>query len=95
MAEDGQQTLNKSLKVAIMSKVKAKEMNSPAETQRPTSAAKNKTAKWKRKNWMKEKFKKKKPPPKEKEKAKAQQMVPPVDAQQFSANWKTLQEVCH
>ncbi len=80
-----------------MSKVKAKKIKSPAETQRPTSTAKNKTAKWKRKNWMKERFKKKKPPPKEKEKekAKTQQTVPPVDAQQFSANWKTLQEVCH
>lgn len=76
-----------------MSTLKAKKANSSAGAQQPTSAAKNTTSKWKRKKWLKEKFKKKKPPSKEKEKDKAQQMVPPVDAQQFSANWKTLQEM--
>ncbi|KAM6964057.1 RNA exonuclease 4 [Tautogolabrus adspersus] len=47
----------------------------------------------KRKNWIKEKFKKRKPPPKNQEKPKPQQISPPGDAQQFSANWKALQEI--
>lgn len=61
------------------------------------STERNNTAREKRKKWMKEKFKRRKPPPKEKEKekTKAQQMFPPQDAQQFSANWKALQEVCY
>lgn len=75
-----------------MSKVNAKKTDSSAKTL--TSTEKNKTAKWKRKNWMKEKFKRKKPPPKDQGKAKVQQTLPPKDVQQFSANWKTLQEVC-
>lgn len=77
-----------------MSKVKATKKDSAAQTQRPKSTEKNNTAKSKRRQWMKEKFRKKKPPPKEKPKAKVKQMLPPTDAQQFSANWKTLQEVC-
>lgn len=79
-----------------MSKVKEKKADLPAKTQQATSTEKNNTAKMKRKNWMKQKFKKKKPPPKkEEEKSKPQHMLPPQDAQQFSANWKALQEVCH
>ncbi|XP_038592544.1 RNA exonuclease 4 isoform X2 [Micropterus salmoides] len=74
-----------------MSKVNAKKTDSSAKTL--TSTEKNKTAKWKRKNWMKEKFKRKKPPPKDQGKAKVQQTLPPKDVQQFSANWKTLQEM--
>lgn len=42
---------------------------------------------------MEEKYRKKKPPPVEQQKAKAQRTLPPKDAQQFSANWKTLQEM--
>lgn len=82
-----------------MSKVKAKKTNySPAKTRRPTSAGQNITSKQKRKLWMKEKFRKKKPPPvkaqqKAQHKAKAQETLPPKDVQQFSANWKKLQEI--
>ncbi|XP_076007611.1 RNA exonuclease 4 [Genypterus blacodes] len=74
-----------------MAKVKAKK---PDGVKTKQSGAKN-GAKKKRKEWMKEKFRKKKPPaPKqEKEKAKPEQPSPPVDAQQFSANWKKLQEI--
>lgn len=68
-----------------MSKAKAK------ETPRPAPTAANRTVK--RKNWIKEKFKRRKPPPKGKASVKAQQILPPQDAQQYSANWKTLQEV--
>lgn len=77
-----------------MLKARTKKNDSPAKTQRPKSTEKNNTAQRKRKQWMMEKFRKKKPPPKEKQKAKAERMVPPTDAQQFSANWKILQEVC-
>ncbi|XP_060885024.1 RNA exonuclease 4 [Labrus mixtus] len=71
-----------------MSTMKMKKTHSPAKTQQPTS-----TAKIKNKNWIKEKFKRRKPPPKSQEKAKPQQISPPGDAQQFSANWKALQEI--
>lgn len=75
-----------------MSTQKTKNAQSPAET-RPKSTEKTKTAKKKRKQWMKEKFRKIKPPPKVQQKAKEKQMAPPKDAQQFSANWKALQEM--
>ncbi|XP_051273474.1 RNA exonuclease 4 [Dicentrarchus labrax] len=78
-------------KVAKMSKVKAKKTS--AKSQQPKSADTNNTARKKRKEWMKEKFRKVKPPPKDQPKAKTQQTLPPKDAQQFSANWKTLQEL--
>lgn len=42
---------------------------------------------------MVEKYKKKKPPSVEKSTRKPEKLVPPTDAQQFSANWKKLQEV--
>lgn len=48
----------------------------------------------KKRELMAKKFRKKKTLPKEKEKGKRLQTVPPTDAQQFSVNWKTLQEVC-
>lgn len=51
------------------------------------------TAKMKKKEWMAKKFRKKKPLPQAKEKAKPSKTLPPKDAQQFSANWKALQEV--
>uniref|UniRef100_UPI0037E8756A RNA exonuclease 4 n=1 Tax=Semicossyphus pulcher TaxID=241346 RepID=UPI0037E8756A len=70
-----------------------KKNDHPTKTQRPTATEKNNTAKMKRKNWMKEKFKKKKFPPKNQEKAQVQKTTPPEDAQQFSANWKALQEI--
>lgn len=73
-----------------MSTVKA------TKTQRPESSEKNNTAKKKRKQWIQDKYRKKKPPaPVNQQKAKAQQTItsPPKDAQQFSANWKTLQEM--
>ncbi|XP_059180538.1 RNA exonuclease 4 [Centropristis striata] len=78
-----------------MSKVKDKKKDLSAKTQQATSTEKNNTAKKKRKKWMTEKFKKIKPQPqpKSQEKAKVQQVVPPKDAQQFSANWKALQEI--
>lgn len=79
-----------------MSKVKAKKTDSPTKTQQLASTKKNNTKK-KRKHWFEKKFKKKKPP--SDNQGTAQQMQPPKDAQQFSANWKILQEVsvclCH
>ncbi|XP_070707927.1 RNA exonuclease 4 [Pempheris klunzingeri] len=74
-----------SQKVAIMSKEKAK------KTQRPTPTGTNNTKK--KRHWVKEKFRKKRPPPKEKAKPQQTLTSPPQDAQQFSANWKTLQEM--
>ncbi|KAM9336462.1 RNA exonuclease 4 [Symphorus nematophorus] len=72
-----------------MSKVKGKKGQQPHKT-----TEKHITAKKKRKQWMKEKFKKMKPPSnKGQQKAEAQQTAPPKDAQQFSANWKSLQEL--
>lgn len=62
--------------------------------QQPKTRKKSNTARMKKKEWMANKFRKKKPLPKEKEKAKPLQTLPPTDAQQFSANWKALQEVC-
>ncbi|XP_074519390.1 RNA exonuclease 4 [Halichoeres trimaculatus] len=79
--------------VVKMSKIKENKTNPPAKTKQPTSTEKSDTAKMKRKNWMKQKFRKKKPPPKKEEKAKPQLILPPQDAQQFSANWKALQEI--
>lgn len=79
--------------VVIMSKIKEKKVDPTAKTKQPTSTEKNNTAKMKRKNWMKQKFRKKKPPPKKEEKAKPQHTLPPQDVQQFSANWKALQEI--
>ncbi len=83
-----------------MSKVKANKTDAPAKPPQSTSTEKSMTAKKKRKQWMKEKYSKKKPPPiknrqvtLDPEKAKVKQMLPPKDVQQFSANWKTLQEV--
>ncbi|XP_068161539.1 RNA exonuclease 4 [Antennarius striatus] len=76
-----------------MSKVDEKKTTSPAKGQQPKSTKKNNTAKKKRKQWMKEKFKRKMPPPKDKQKSKIQQLAPPKDAEQFSVNWKKLQEM--
>ncbi|XP_076615132.1 RNA exonuclease 4 [Chaetodon auriga] len=79
-----------------MSAVKAKKTDSSAKTRRPISTEKYNTAKKKRKQWMKQKYRKKKPQhkdQKDQKTAKAQQTLPPKDAQQFSANWKLLQEM--
>lgn len=76
-----------------MSKVKEKKKDYPAKTQRPTSTKKKHTAKKKRKRWMKGKYETIMPQPKNQEKAKLQLAGPPKDALQFSANWKTLQEI--
>ncbi|KAF7657508.1 hypothetical protein LDENG_00026270 [Lucifuga dentata] len=70
-----------------MSKVKAKKPDG-AKTKQSTEKDKVK-----KKRWFKQKFKKKKAPVKDQEKAKAEKTLPPVDAQQFSANWKKLQEI--
>lgn len=70
-----------------MSKVHAKTKGAPAKTQQPTSGKKN-TVKKKKKFWFDTTAKKKKPPPDNQGKA-----LPPKDAQQYSANWKILQEV--
>ncbi|XP_034415089.1 RNA exonuclease 4 [Cyclopterus lumpus] len=76
-----------------MSTVKSKTKDSPAKTQRPTSSKGNDTSKKKRKQWMTAKFLTIKPPPKNQVKVKAPQSLPPKDCLQFSANWKTLQEM--
>lgn len=73
-----------------MSKVKAKKTDSPTKTQQLASKKKNNI---KKKQWFEKKFKKKKVLSDNQGKDKAQQMQPPKDAQQFSANWKILQEV--
>lgn len=72
-----------------MSKVKE------PKTKRPDSSEKTNTAKQKRKQWIQDKYRKKKPPQVGQQKANPQQKltVPPKDAQQFSANWKALQEM--
>lgn len=75
-----------------MSKVKAKKTYFPTKTQQPASKKKN-NAKKKKKHRFEKKFKKEKLLLDDQGKDKAQQMQPPKDAQQFSANWKILQEV--
>lgn len=76
-----------------MSKVKAKK-EVTAKTQQTKSTEKKSTVKEKRKEWISQKFRKLKPPPKkQEEKAKVQQLAPPKDGMQFSANWKILQEM--
>lgn len=65
--------------------LKAEQQNTPKKVT---------TARMKKKEWMTNKFRKKKILPKKKEKAKPLQALPPTDAQQFSSNWKALQEVC-
>lgn len=80
--------------MVIMSEGKAKKKNHPtAQPQQSGSAQQNNTAKQKRKRWMVEKYKKKKPNAVEKTAKKPDKLVPPTDGQQFSANWKKLQEV--
>ncbi|XP_028287573.1 RNA exonuclease 4 [Parambassis ranga] len=71
-----------------MSKAKAKN-----NERQPNFTDKNSSGKKKNKYWLKLKLKKKTPPHKDQETPKAQQLAPPVDAQQFSANWKALQEI--
>lgn len=78
-----------------MSKVNAKKNSAPAKTQKPASD-KNNTVKKKKKFWFDTKAKKKKPtPPPAPAPAPSNQgkAHPPKDAQQYSANWKILQEV--
>ncbi|XP_023266968.1 RNA exonuclease 4 [Seriola lalandi dorsalis] len=70
-----------------MSKVKAKKKDAPAKTQQPKSKKKNNMKK-KKQQWFNQAFKKKKPPRIDQGKAQ-----PPKDAQQYSANWKILQEI--
>lgn len=80
--------------MVIMSEAKAKKKNrSTTQPQQPDSAQQNNTAKQKRKRWMVEKYKNKKPPTVEKTAKKPDKLVPPTDGQQFSANWKKLQEI--
>ncbi|KAM3859890.1 RNA exonuclease 4 [Diretmus argenteus] len=79
-----------------MSKVKANKAGSPsatAKTQQSTPTEKNDKVKKKKKHWIKLKSKKKTLPQKDQGEAKTGPMLPPKDAQQFSANWKTLQEM--
>ncbi|XP_039991341.1 RNA exonuclease 4 [Xiphias gladius] len=71
-----------------MSKVKAKKAASPTKTQQPVSKNTNNTVKRKKKHWFGKRFKKKKLLSNDQGKVQ-----PPKDAQQFSANWKTLQEM--
>ncbi|XP_029383798.1 RNA exonuclease 4 [Echeneis naucrates] len=68
-----------------MSKVKAKK-NPPANTSRnPPSKSKNTG---KKRQWFYKGVKKQKPPPKDQN-----NLQPPKDAQQYSTNWKILQEI--
>lgn len=76
-----------------MSKINTKSQHTVMGQQLKTPKKIN-TARMKKKEWVANRFRKKKTLPKEKEKAKPLQMLPPTDAQQFSANWKALQEVC-
>ncbi|XP_053270130.1 RNA exonuclease 4 [Pleuronectes platessa] len=70
----------------MMSKVKPKTSDSAAKTKQPVSKTKNIiSAKKKNKFWYEEKVKTRRPPPNK-------QVLPPTDAQHFSANWKILQE---
>ncbi|XP_040885193.1 RNA exonuclease 4 [Toxotes jaculatrix] len=71
-----------------MSKVKAKKTDSPAKTQQLTAKEKNNNMKKKKKHWFKKRFKEKKVPSNDQGNAQ-----PPKDVQNFSANWKTLQEI--
>lgn len=75
-----------------MSKINTKS-NYAVKAQQPNSP-KVSTAKMKKKEWMTNKYRKKKILPKEKEKPKPLKTLLPTDSQQFSANWKALQEVC-
>ncbi|XP_028989542.1 RNA exonuclease 4 [Betta splendens] len=70
-----------------MSKVKADKTEVQAKTQQPASK-KKKNAKKKKKPWFE-----KKDSSGDQRKDKTQQIQPPKDAQQFSANWKMLQEM--
>ncbi|KAM4624372.1 RNA exonuclease 4 [Polymixia lowei] len=77
-----------------MSKVKANKSDSATtKAQQSTPTEKNNGFKKKKKYWVKDKSKGKKLPSKQQGKAKAPQTLPPTDAQQFSANWKTLLEI--
>ncbi|XP_071319688.1 RNA exonuclease 4 [Trachinotus anak] len=71
-----------------MSKEKAKKKNSQTKTQQPMPKKKNNTVKKKKTRWFHNILKKKKSPPKDQVKVQ-----PPKDAQQYSANWKILQEM--
>ncbi|KAM7370887.1 hypothetical protein PAMP_010397 [Pampus punctatissimus] len=73
-------------------KVKAKKRNNSAKSQHPQPTKKNDAVNWKRKRWIIMAFKKNNPLHKDQEKTPTQQILPPKDALQFSANWKTLQE---
>ncbi|KAF3853512.1 hypothetical protein F7725_014200 [Dissostichus mawsoni] len=71
-----------------------KERTKDSSVKKGPATTENKyTVKKKRKQWMKEKFKTIKPQPQKQEKAKVQQVAPPKDGLQFSANWKALQEM--
>lgn len=76
-----------------MSKIKSKKEYLPSKTKQSTNTnnrnKKNHNMKKKKKQWFETKLKKKKLL----SEAKLQQAQPPKDAQQFSANWKILQEV--
>lgn len=82
--------------MVIMSEVKSRKKNCSTTQQQQSSSVQQNTAKQKRKRWMVEKYKKKKPPTVEKVAEKSQKpdkLMPPTDGQQFSTNWKKLQEV--
>lgn len=75
-----------------MSKVN-KKSEYAVKPQQPNPPKKIGTARMKKKEWMTNKYRKKKTLSKEKEKAKPLRTLPPTDVQQFSSNWKALQEV--
>ncbi|XP_013863725.1 RNA exonuclease 4 [Austrofundulus limnaeus] len=74
-----------------MSKTKKKKTNSDSKTHKPTAKDKRKDF-WIKRN-PKKKFQKVAAPLKHQEKAETQQTAPPVKPQQFSSNWKALQEI--
>lgn len=74
-----------------MSKAKKKKTQPDSKTHKPTAKEKRK------KFWIKQNLKKRQKattPLKPQEKAETPQSAPVKDGQQFSSNWKALQEVC-
>lgn len=75
-----------------MSKTKKKKTHPDSQTHKPTAKDKRKKF-WIKRN-LKEKLQKVTAPLKHQKKAETQQTAPPGKPQEFSSNWKALQEVC-
>lgn len=72
-----------------MSKVEEKKKHFPAKARKRKPKKKSNMLKKNERQWFYAAHANK-----DQEKAKDQQTAPPKDSQQFSANWKALQEVC-